>query len=102
MLAFATTGSAMTTLTWSDTLSLEHPTMDATHVAFVALLAEADDALPGPEAALLAAFDRLVAMKGSQVESRDASPTLSLCRCLCQLEARKSLSALVLGLGGEM
>ena len=30
------------------------------------------------------------------------SPTLSLCHCLWQLEARKSLSALVLGLGGEM
>jgi hypothetical protein len=30
------------------------------------------------------------------------SPTLSLCRCLWQLEVHKSLSALVLSLGGEM
>lgn len=60
MLPIPTTGLAMTTLTWSDALSLDHPTMDATHVEFVALLAAADDALPGPDAALLAAFDTLV------------------------------------------
>ena len=51
---------AMTTLTWSDALNLAHPTMDATHVEFVALLAAADNALPGPDPALLAAFDTLV------------------------------------------
>jgi len=50
----------MTTLTWSDALTLDHPTMDNTHVEFVALLAAADDALPGPDVALLAAFDTLV------------------------------------------
>ena len=50
----------MTTLTWSDALSLSHPTMDATHVEFVALLAAADEALPGPDARLLVAFDTLV------------------------------------------
>ena len=50
----------MTTLTWSAALTLDHPTMDATHVEFVALLAAANNALPGPDAALLAAFDTLV------------------------------------------
>ena len=50
----------MTTLTWSAALTLDHPTMDATHVEFVALLAAANKALPGPDAALLAAFDTLV------------------------------------------
>lgn len=50
----------MTTLTWSDALTLDHPTMDTTHVEFVALLAAADDALNGPDAPLLAAFDTLV------------------------------------------
>ena len=50
----------MTTLTWSDALSLSHPTMDATHVEFVALLAAADEALPGRDAKLLGAFDTLV------------------------------------------
>lgn len=50
----------MTTLTWSDALTLDHPTMDTTHVEFVALLAAADDALNGPDAPLLAAFDILV------------------------------------------
>jgi len=50
----------MTTLTWSDALTLDHSTMDTTHLEFVALLAAADDALPGPDATLLAAFDTLV------------------------------------------
>ena len=50
----------MTTLTWSNALSLRHPTMDATHVEFVALLAAADEALHGPDARLLGAFDTLV------------------------------------------
>ena len=51
----------MTTLTWSDALTLDHPQMDATHEEFVALLAAADAALPGADAPLLAAFDTLVA-----------------------------------------
>ena len=51
---------AMTTLTWSDALTLAHPTIDATHVEFVALLAAADEALHGPDARLLGAFDTLI------------------------------------------
>jgi hemerythrin-like metal-binding protein len=50
----------MTALTWSRALILDHPQMDQTHEEFVALLAAADAALPGPEAALLQAFDTLV------------------------------------------
>jgi hemerythrin len=51
----------MTTLTWSDTLVLNQPQMDATHVEFVALLADAEAALALTEAELLARFDALVA-----------------------------------------
>ena len=50
----------MTTLTWTDSLVLQHPQMDATHEEFVALLADAETALPGPDAVLLAAFEALV------------------------------------------
>jgi len=50
----------MTTLTWSDALTLQHPQMDATHEEFVALLADTEAALAGPEPALLAAFETLV------------------------------------------
>lgn len=51
----------MTTLSWSDTLALDHPQMDRTHEEFVDLLASAAAALPGPEAPLLQAFDQLIA-----------------------------------------
>ena len=50
----------MTALTWTDSLALQHPQMDATHEEFVALLAATDTALAGPEAALLARFQTLV------------------------------------------
>ena len=50
----------MTALTWTDTLALQHPQIDATHEEFVALLADTDAALAGPEAALLARFQALV------------------------------------------
>jgi hemerythrin-like metal-binding protein len=50
----------MTTLTWTDALTLSHPQMDATHEEFVDLLAATDLALVGPEPTLLAAFDALV------------------------------------------
>ena len=52
--------TAMTPLTWSTELTLAHPQMDATHEEFVALLAAADQALAGPEPALLAAWDALL------------------------------------------
>ncbi len=51
----------MTTLTWSDALTLAHPQMDATHEEFVALLAHTEAALAGPDAPLLAHWDSLVA-----------------------------------------
>ena len=51
----------MTTLTWSETLALDHPQMDRTHEEFVDLLATAAAALPGPDAPLLQAFDALIA-----------------------------------------
>jgi len=51
----------MTTLTWTNDLALNQPQMDATHQEFVELLADADNALPGPEDRLLERFDRLVA-----------------------------------------
>jgi hemerythrin len=51
----------MTTLTWTDALVLQHPQMDATHEEFVALLADAETALPGPDAVLLDAFEALLA-----------------------------------------
>lgn len=50
----------MTALTWTDTLALQHPQLDATHEEFVALLADTDAALAGPDAALLARFQALV------------------------------------------
>ena len=50
----------MTALTWTDDLALQHPQMDATHEAFVALLAATDAALAGPDAALLPCFQALV------------------------------------------
>ncbi|MBL0088220.1 MAG: hemerythrin domain-containing protein [Ideonella sp.] len=51
----------MTTLTWNDQLALNQPQMDTTHQEFVDLLADADNALPGPEDRLLARWDSLVA-----------------------------------------
>ena len=51
----------MTALTWTDSLALQHPQMDATHEEFVALLASTDAALLGPEALLLSRFQALVA-----------------------------------------
>jgi hemerythrin-like metal-binding protein len=51
----------MSTLTWTDDLSLNHARMDATHQEFVDLLAEADAALQaGEQPLLLARFERLV------------------------------------------
>ena len=50
----------MTALTWTDTLALQHPQLDATHEEFVALLADTDAALAGPDAALLTRFQALV------------------------------------------
>jgi hemerythrin len=50
----------MTLLTWTDSLALQHPSMDATHEEFVALLAATDAALAGPEPELLARFEALV------------------------------------------
>ncbi len=50
----------MTALTWTDTLTLQHPKMDATHEEFVSLLAATDAALAGPEPVLLARFEALV------------------------------------------
>jgi hemerythrin-like metal-binding protein len=50
----------MTPLTWSDALALDHPQMDRTHEEFVALLADAATALPGPDAPLLQAFDAMI------------------------------------------
>ena len=50
----------MTALTWTDTLTLQHPQMDATHEEFVSLLAATDAALAGPEPELLARFEALV------------------------------------------
>ncbi len=50
----------MTTLTWTETLALQHPQMDTTHEEFVALLAATDAALAGPEPELLARFEALV------------------------------------------
>lgn len=50
----------MTTLTWTDSLVLQHPQMDATHEEFVELLADAEAAMSGPDAVLLAAFEALV------------------------------------------
>ena len=50
----------MTALTWTDSLTLQHPQMDATHEEFVSLLAATDAALAGPEPVLLARFEALV------------------------------------------
>lgn len=50
----------MTALNWTNALALQHPQMDATHEEFVALLAAAEAALAGPDAALLARFQALV------------------------------------------
>lgn len=50
----------MSTLAWSPELALAHPQMDATHQEFVDLLAEAEAALAGSEAALLERFESLV------------------------------------------
>jgi len=50
----------MTALTWTDSLTLQHPQMDTTHAEFVALLAATDAALAGPEPELLARFEALV------------------------------------------
>lgn len=50
----------MTALTWTDTLALQHPQMDATHQEFVSLLGATDAALGGPEPVLLARFQALV------------------------------------------
>ena len=49
----------MTALTWNESLALNHAQMDRTHAEFVQLLAAAADALPGPDAELLQAFDLL-------------------------------------------
>ena len=47
----------MTALTWTDTLTLQHPQMDTTHEEFVSLLAATNAALAGPEPELLARFE---------------------------------------------
>ena len=49
----------MTALTWNESLALNNAQMDRTHEEFVDLLAATAAALPGPEAALLQAFDLL-------------------------------------------
>ena len=49
----------MTALTWNESLALNNAQMDRTHEEFVGLLAATAAALPGPEAALLQAFDLL-------------------------------------------
>ena len=51
----------MSTLTWSDAFVLQQPLMDATHVEFVDLLAQAEAALTLAEPELLARFEALVA-----------------------------------------
>lgn len=43
----------MNTLTWNDTLELDHAQMDQTHREFVALLNAVQDALPGLDRALI-------------------------------------------------
>ena len=48
-------------LAWSDELALNNAEMDHTHVEFVELLATCREALDGPEPALLAHFQALVA-----------------------------------------
>ena len=50
----------MSLLSWNESLALQHPQMDHTHEAFVALLGAAEAALVGPEATLLARFEALV------------------------------------------
>lgn len=49
----------MTALTWNESLALNNAQMDRTHEEFVDLLAACATALPGPDAALLQAFDLL-------------------------------------------
>ena len=49
----------MTALTWTNSLALDHPQMDATHEEFVALLAATDAALTGPKPELLRCFEAL-------------------------------------------
>lgn len=51
----------MTALTWSDDITLQHPEMDATHQAFVALLAATESALADSPEAGLASYEELVA-----------------------------------------
>lgn len=50
----------MNALTWNEKLALQQPQMDTTHQEFVALLAEAEDAMAQGEQALLQRFDTLV------------------------------------------
>ena len=50
----------MSALVWSEQLALQHAQMDATHVEFVELLAQADAALDGEPAELLRRFNVLV------------------------------------------
>ncbi|MBK1614252.1 hemerythrin [Rubrivivax gelatinosus] len=50
----------MSTLSWSDSLALNQPQMDATHHEFVDLLATLDAAFDGPEKLLELALDAVV------------------------------------------
>lgn len=61
----------MTTLAWTHELALNQPQMDTTHQEFVALLADADDALPGPEDRLLARWEALVAHTVTHFKQED-------------------------------
>ena len=61
----------MTTLTWSDQLTLQQPQVDATHEEFVALLAQTEAALSDNEADLLTHFDALVEHTVEHFEQED-------------------------------
>ncbi len=50
----------MSALVWSEQFALQQPQMDATHVEFIELLADADAALEGPADELLRRFQVLV------------------------------------------